>query len=345
MGKILFIVTKKCILLTTILLISALSAWAEHQEGKGGNHFTPPGTAVNLGKEWLRKKIHYDISWAKNADVALTLDQHLYPALSPIIEQFSKKKGLKVAIQEGTCGISAGLLSKKHVDIGGFCCPPGKMDRLPGLQYHTLGIAALGILVNTKNPLNDLSVKTIRDLFRGEIRNWSALSPTRKKKSLQHPVRVIARPHCKHRPGHWRLILDNEDLFSLRADEVASIKDMITKVANLPGAIGYEVLWNIKHHHAEDKIKFLRVGGADPGRADDLASAEYPFYRVYNITTWRQGSGMENKAAAAMVQYILSHLHEVKPDFSLIPADQLRQTGWLFEEDELVGKPSTRQGS
>jgi ABC-type phosphate transport system substrate-binding protein len=341
MNKIFFIAMNKVILVTTVFLFPGISVCAGQLDEGGGKHFAPPGSVVDMGEEWLRKKIHYDISWAKDADLALTLDQHLYPALSPMIEQFAKEKGLKIAVQEGTCGISLGLLSHKHVDIGGFCCPPGNMDRLPGLRHHTLGIAALGILVNAQNPQNDLETATIQNLFRGEIKNWSELPPADKATAFQQPVRVLARFHCKHRPGHWRLILDNEDLFSLRTDEVASIEDMITKISRTRGAIGYEVLWNIKHHQAEEKVKFLRVGGADPTRADDVASARYPFYRVYNITTWRPGSGLENKNASALVRYILARLNEVKSDFELIPADQLRRSGWIFDGDELVGEPLT----
>ncbi len=332
---------------SAVFLFSSLNIHAAQQQSETTTapHFTPPTTLVNMGKDWLQKKIQHDIKWAKDVDVALTLDQHLYPALAPLIKQFATEKGIKIALQEGTCGISAGLLSKKHVDIGGFCCPAGTMDRLPGLQYHTLGIAALGILVNAENPLQDVPATTIRDLFRGEIRSWSKLLTDRKSSTFSQPVRVIARFHCKHRPGHWRQILDNEELFNLRTDEVASIEDMISKITQIKGAIGYEVLWNIAHYQADKKAKPLHIGGANPSRTADVISGRYPFYRVYNITSWGPESGVEKTEAAALVQYILTHLDEVDPNFGLIPAYQLRKAGWLFREDELTGTPRSGQST
>ena len=337
-----FSIKTELLFLVTMLLFCSghVQALAEHEKKGGSSHYFSSDPQLDMGEEWQNKPIRYNQKWVKDADLALTLDQHLYPALSSIINRFASEKKLKIAIKEGTCGISAGLLSKKHVDIGGFCCPPGKMDRLPGLQYHTLGIAALGILVNKTNPLQNLPAEKIRDLFQGEIKSWSHFSFEEAPSAFQQPVKVIARFHCKQRPGHWRLILDNEELYSLRTDEVASIKDMISKIAGIKGAIGYEVLWNIKHYRATKKIKFLRVGDADPSKGADVASGRYPFYRVYNITSWGAESGVEKTEAAALVQYILAHIDEVEPDFGLVPAHQLHRAGWGFSGDELISPPA-----
>ncbi|MCW5203076.1 MAG: hypothetical protein QTN59_07185 [Candidatus Electrothrix communis] len=336
-----FSIKTELLFLVTMLLFCSghVQALAEHEKEGSSSHCFSSDPQLDMGEEWLSQPIRYDQQWAKDADLSLTLDQHLYPALSSIINRFASEKKLKIAIKEGTCGISAGLLSKKHVDIGGFCCPPGKMDRLPGLQYHTLGVAALGILINTANPLQNLPTEKIRDLFRGKIKSWSHFSSEKAPNAFQQPVKVIARFHCKQRPGHWRLILDNEELYSLRTDEVASIEDMISRIAGIKGALGYEVLWNIKHYQAAEKVKFLQVGGADPNKGVDVASGRYPFYRVYNITSWGAESGVENAKADALVQYILAHIDEVDPNFGLVPAHQLHQAGWGFSGDELISPP------
>lgn len=334
--------TPRAGLMAVLIMLCLGTVASVSRAPEGGEAFTAATSVVDMGEAWRKQPIRYDEAWAKDTDLAITLDQHLYPALSPLINRFSRERGVRIVSQEGTCGISAGLVAKKRVDIGGYCCPPGTTDRLPGLQYHTLGISALGILVNALNPVTDLDVKTIRDLFRGEIQHWSQLPAADPAAGFMEPVRVLARFHCKQRPGHWRLILDNEELFSLRTEEVGSIEDMIANIAALPGAIGYEVLWNIARHQATGKVKYLRVGGADPTRAADVASGNYPFYRVYNISTWRQGSGMENTVASDLVRYLMTHLDEVKPEFSLVPADTLRQAGWKFDRDELVGGPEGR---
>ena len=133
------------------------------------------------------------------------------------------------------------MLSRKTIDMGGFCCPAGKEDRLPGLKYHTLGIASKVILIHPENPINNLSVKQVKDIFAGKIFKWSELKTDKGEKGPDWTIQAIGRFHCKNRPGHWRLILPNENLFSPRLSEVGSIPDMIAKVTSQKAAIGWEV--------------------------------------------------------------------------------------------------------
>ena len=61
-------------------------------------------------------------------DMVVSLDQQMYPAIKPIIDDYAKKNAIKILVKDGTCGISAGMLAKKSVDVGGFCCPPGSIQ-------------------------------------------------------------------------------------------------------------------------------------------------------------------------------------------------------------------------
>ncbi len=95
--------------------------------------------------------------------------------------------------------------------------------------------------------LDDLSLQQARRIFRGEISDWSALGG-RLKEAGPRPIHVIGRRHCKLRPGHWRLLLAQQDLFSRDLLEVGTIKDMIASVSTDPLAIGYETLWMVQRY-------------------------------------------------------------------------------------------------
>ncbi len=301
-----------------------------------GPAFIESSRTVPVSTEWTGRPIQYE-KWAEGANLAVSLDQHLYGAFEPLIREYAKKNGLKIAVNEGTCGISAGMLSRKVVDIAGFCCPPGESDRLPGVRFHTVGISSLAIIVNPKNPTGEITSGQARSLFMGEYFNWSELAPG-KRKGPELAVRTIGRLHCKTRPGHWRLILDNEDLFSIRLQEVGTIPDMISLVASLPGAVGYEVLWMVRRYETTGRVKPLKVDGAAPDDDEALIDGKYPFYRTLNITTWDKG-GLLKPEAEKLKDFIMESAAGLDPKYGIVPADRLRRAGWKFNRDELAGGP------
>jgi ABC-type phosphate transport system substrate-binding protein len=307
------------------------------QEKLGGKPFTEPAKQIDMSDEWKKSPVKYS-EWAKGADIAVTLDQHLYPALLPVIKKYAREHNLDIAVQEGTCGISAGMLIDKAVDIGGFCCPPGLTDRLPGLKFHTLGIASLALLVHKENPLNNISIEEARKVYQGYVYKWSDLKPDKVTDLPDRIIRPVGRLHCKLRPGHWRFLLDNEDLFSPDLHEVGSIDDMIRSVSISKAAIGYETLWMVHRYRDMGEVKLLKINGHSPDESASLASGEYPLYRTYNITTWN-GKGISNQKAQELVTHLLKEAGNLDRKFGIVPASELRKAGWKFKESELVGEP------
>jgi ABC-type phosphate transport system substrate-binding protein len=313
------------------LVLVAAPARAGHDEGPAGKPFTDPSKIQEMPPGWEGKPIKLDTG-NREADLVVTLDQHLYPILLPVIERYAAERGLEVEVEEGTCGISAGKLARKAVDIGGFCCPPGNTDRLPGLEFHTLGVAPILILVHPENPVSDLSVKDVRRVFRGAVYRWFELG------GKDILIQTVGRLHCKLRPGHWRLILDNEDLFSPRLQEVGAIPDMISLVAGNPGAVGYEVMHMVRRYREKGAVKALKVDGKDPADPGHLVSGRYPFYRTYNITTW-QGENVRNPEAEKLAEHLLKEAGRLEGEGDIIPASRLKEAGWKFKGNELVGEP------
>ena len=321
-----------------VLIASAPHAVRANEALLGGRAFSPPDQTIPMGEDWNRQPI--DRKMGDKAALAVTLDQQLYPALTPLIKKFAEAKGIDIAVQNGTCGTSAGALSEKKVDMGGFCCPPGLTDRLPGLKYHTVGIGALALITNKDNPTDNITMSDARKMFGNDIRDWSELPMSGLKTGEHEPVRAIVRFHCKLRPGHWRLIMDKADDFGWGVTEVSAIKDMVQQVSISPGSIGYETLWHITRLAREERsvVKTLSVNGAAPTDDAAVARGDYPLYRVFNITTWDTApahTGLGDELAA----YLVDHANELDPQYAIIPAAELHKNGWIFEGDELVGEP------
>ncbi len=312
------------------------SVMAENSETLQGEPFTDPSYTQQMPSSWKDQPIRHDPDVGQ-VDLAVTLDQHLYRAIKGMIENYAAEHGLKISVSDGTCGITAGKLVRKAVDVGGFCCPPGKTDRLPGLLFHTIGVVPIVLLVHPENPIGDITLQEARKIFQGEMYRWSELKNSNGQQGPDTKIQPIGRLHCKIRPGHWRLLLDNEDLFSPRLQEVGTIPDMISLVAATPGAIGYEVMMMVERYRSEGKVKALKIDGIAPNRTN-LLSRKYPLYRTLNITTW-QGEKVKMQHAQELVDFLLGQEVRLDNKFNIIPASSLRQMGWQFKGNELIGSP------
>ncbi len=316
------------------LALSANTANAEHPNDDIA--FSNPDHLAPVPADWENRPLQRD-AINKDADLVVSLGQQSWPILHKIIVEYANTKNLNIAVKQGTCGITAGRLLKKSVDIGAYCCPPGENDRLPGVEFHSLGISPIALVVHPDNPLTNVSSKQAREIFQGQINRWTEIE-TPQKGMLDRLIQPVARLHCKIRPGHWRLLLENEDQFSPRLFEVGVIPDMISQVGRNPGAIGLEVPSMIKYHREKGEVRMLKIDGH---KATDLAyvrSGKYPLFRSYHLTTWKQDS-KANKLARELVNYLKAHIEKIHKDISFVPPSQLKTAGWKFRGDELIGKP------
>jgi len=332
---------KKIIFLFVVFGFNSLTIFSSDKLPRTlrGKPFTDHTSTINMPASWKKKPIVYD-KWSEGADIAISLDQHLYPALLPLINEYAKIHALKIKVKNGTCGITAGMLSQKKVDIGGFCCPPGLVDRLPGLKFHTLGIAAIALLVHKENPTKNITIREAREVFQGKLDKWSDLKSNKEKKLGADNIQSIGRLHCKKRPGHWRLLLAHQDLFSPELHEVGSIDDMIVSISKNRKAIGYEVLWMAQLYRNKGLVKPLMIDGFVPTESKHLISGKYPIYRTFNITTWND-KNQANDKALHLVEYILKRVSDIDKKFGIIPFTFLREAGWKFHGNELVGELSS----
>jgi hypothetical protein len=305
-----------------------------------GSPFSNPDKTFPMSDEWKKLPIKYE-PWAEGADLAVVLDQQMYPALVSLVQEFAKKNRIYIATKEGTCGISGGMLRKKSVDVAGFCCAPGDLDRLPGLRYHNLGLAALAVMTFKENTLDNISMSDLQQVYRGRVSKWSELKDSQGRPGPDVPITAVARLHCKNlRPGDWCLILKNDKLFSPRLVEVGVVADLVRRVADTRGAVGFETLWGGEFFKADKPFKILKVDGLDPRDPKSLISGGYRLYRVFDVTTW-EDPAIAKPLAKQLVEFLMKNFDRTDASYYFISADKLKPvaSGWKFKGDELVGEP------
>jgi len=184
-------------------------------------------------------------------------------------------------------GCNAGIKAAKQHSIGhetfGFVCCKLTDEEVEknNLVVYPLAKEPILILVRSDNPVNDISQKDLRAVFRGDIVNWKEIGGPDK------PIVLVTRLHCKDRPGHWKTILPDDKQFRQDRLNVKSASAMVQRINDFKYAIGHTgSTWKFR---AGDKVKYLTVDGIAP-TAENLANGKYPFFRTLSAVTIKNPS-------------------------------------------------------
>ena len=167
------------------------------------------------------------------------------------------------AVQEGTCDI--GLSSRALKDE----------EKAAGLQETVLAYDGIAIIVHPDNPVSDLTLEQIAQLYTGEITNWKDVGGN------DAQVVLIGREAASGTRDGFESITGTKDKCQYR-QELTSTGDVITTVSQNPDAIGYASLASIK-----DSVKALNVDGVTPSEAgvkDGSYKVQRPFVFVTRIS-------------------------------------------------------------
>ena len=202
--------------------------------------------------------------------------------------------GIK-AVQEGRCDIG---LSSRHL----------KAEELEaGLSGNILAYDGIAIIVHPENPIADLSVETIAKIYTGEITNWSEVGGN------DAEIVLIGREAGSGTRDGFESITDTEDACKYR-QELTSTGDVITTVAQNPGAIGYASVASVK-----DTVKALKVDGVAPTE-ETIKDGSYVVQRPFVLVT--KSDTPLSDAAFKFFTYITSaDANEIISAAGVVPAN------------------------
>ena len=167
--------------------------------------------------------------------------------------------GIK-AVQEGRCDIG---LSSRDLKAE---------EKEAGLSATVLAYDGIAVIVNPENPINDLTVETIAKIYKGEIKNWSEIGGT------DAEIVLIGREAGSGTRDGFESITDTEDVCQYR-QELTSTGDVITTVAQNPGAIGYASVASVK-----STVKAVTVDGV-AATEENIKNGNYVVQRPFVLVT------------------------------------------------------------
>ena len=199
------------------------------------------------------------------------------------------------AVQEGRCDI--GLSSRALKDE----------EKASGLQETVLAYDGIAMIVNPANPVEDLTLEQIADIYTGKITNWSELGGS------DSEIVLIGREAGSGTRSGFEEIVEVKDLCQYR-QELSSTGDVIATVAQNPGAIGYASLASVK-----DTVKAVKVSGVTPSE-ETVKDGTYAIQRPFVLVT-KEGVTLSETAQAFFNYAVSKDANAVVIAAGVVPAN------------------------
>ena len=171
-----------------------------------------------------------------------------------------------------------------------------------GIELNLIPIGREGFVffVNSKNPLDNITLEQIRGIYSGKITEWSELAVKRFGK-----IRPFQREEGSGSQTALQSLMTGETLIEPPTeDRIDGMGGIITRTAdykNYKNAIGYSFRFYSTEMVKNDSIKLLSINGVYPS-AENIENGTYPLAsEFYAITT--QNS---NPKCADIINWILS---------------------------------------
>ncbi len=231
-------------------------------------------TIVNKGSDTL---VNLALAWAER-----------YHGLRPEVE---------ISVTGGGSGTGIAALINKTVDIANASreikpeeLQQAKANGVDPVEY-TVARDAIAIVVNPSNPVTQLTIQQLSDIYSGKINNWSEVGGEN---------RVIVRLSRETNSGTHVFFLENvirlgdlnnKTLFASDTLLLPSSEGITAETRDNPNAIGYDGLG-----YVTSEVKVIAIGGSASRlfilpSADTVNNGEYPIARDLYMYTDGQPAG------------------------------------------------------
>lgn len=242
--------------------------------------------------------------------------------VGPIAKAFAEyamslNAGLNITVSESGSGNGAKGLINKTIDIGTMsrfmkyeefgACAKNKVMPVA----HVVAFDGLPILVHPSNPVGDLSLDQIRDIYMGKITSWKAVGGPDVK------IVFISRDTNSGTYETFESLVMRKEKIADSCEYVGSNGAVRGRVQSTPAAIGYAGLGFV-----DETVKALKVNGVYPNR-QTVTSGKYPIARPLFMFT----DGYP-KMGSAIFQFVTLHLsrkgQEIVERIGFVPVTNYR---------------------
>lgn len=230
----------------------------------------------------------------------------------PIAEQAAELFGE----QTGTSVLVSGLGSSAGIEaVANGTAQVATSSRSLNADEEQLGLTTIpvahdgiAVIVNPDNPVQNLSIEQLRDIYAGRITNWSEVGGD------DLPIQLVNRDEASGTREAFKTIVMDGEAFDRRAAVLSGTGQVRDVVSRSRGAIGYISMGFVDSAYAETEVRAISVNHVEPSEKT-IASGGYPISRDLYFFTKGEPAGQ----VAAYIDYVLSPAMDV----------QIREAGFI----------------
>lgn len=293
-----------CLTFLMIIVVAAvLTACGGSDGGDSSQADGGPVRAIqNKGSDTL---VNIALAWAET-----------YRTVEPSVD---------IAVTGGGSGTGIASLINGTVDIANASRPMKDNEiedaRANGIEpvEHVVAIDALAVILHTNNPVSELTIEQLSDIFTGRITNWSQVGGN------DAPIIVVSRETNSGTHVYFleevvrRGEKENKDIFAPQTLLMPSSVGITSEIRRNPNAIGYDGLGYVDPEH--EKILAVAVDNDSPfviPSAETAADNSYPLSRNLFMYTAGEPTG----PLADYLSWIISpDGQQIVADLGFVPLD------------------------
>ena len=214
-----------------------------------------------------------------------TLGAKLVPQLAEEFKAKNPDTTFDIAAEGSTTGISALIDGTAQIGMSSRQVKPAEKTaaQAKGVAFNEIIVAhdGLGVIVNAKNPIANLTKKQVEQIFTGEVTDWSAVGGTGGK------ISIYTRNTSSGTYSDWKELAMNKRDYAPTSQKMAGNEQITAEVAKNANGIGYVGLAYLK----APGVKAVKIDNKEVN-AETVRNGSWPYARPTFFYTNGQPGGV-----------------------------------------------------
>jgi phosphate transport system substrate-binding protein len=250
-------------------LVSLFAGGGKEQSGTGGGQGPAP----------------YTVTVAGSTSVS--------PLMELLTAEYAKVRGnVKFNVSATGSGDGIKAVPAETAEIGMSSRELSPAEIGTGIDEHLIAIDGIAVIVNAGNPVSNLTIEQIRNIYTGAVTDWSQVGGRAGK------IAVVSREPGSGTRGAFEEIVKFQDKLVLGAIEFDGTGAVKAEISRNADAIGYISLGSV-----DNSVKSLSVGGVAATTAN-VVNGSYQIARPFLLLT-KKGRAL-NSETTAFLNWILT---------------------------------------
>ena len=231
----------------------------------------------------------------------------IQPIIEQVVNKYKQERGVELDVQGGGSLLGIEALKESKTDIAMVSRGLSQNEK-EKFSHVTIGYDSLAIIVNTQNPLQDISTTNLIKIYKSSVINWKELNKNDEEivvisKKVDRGTMKVFEKYTKLFHPQNQLNSDDSKRITDNAWQAGANSDVIVWVGGIPNSIGF-VSYGTAISFIKDlmPIKILNLDGVKL-TFENLKNRKYPIVRPLNIVYKKENSKAKEFAWWLLSEY------------------------------------------